>query len=333
MVDVRRKEWFEGGQMPSFGRNIKINWKLFVLLIPVLLVLWLATGIYIVQPGEQAVVRRFGKVNRTTGPGPHFHIPQPIEQVDKVAVEKIRRIEIGFRTIDPGPPARYKFVPAESHMLTGDEQIVDAQAIVQYKVRDPAKFLFNVRDLDTPSGALTDAAEVSLRQVVGQRPIDDVLIGKKLQIEIDIREFLQNVIDGYDSGLRVIEVKLQTVQPPKEVASAFSDVVSAKEDKDTLIKNADGYREDLLPRARGQAVQIIREAEAYKEERIKRSQGDADRFLVVLNEYSKAKDVTRKRMYLETMGRIMPDIKKFIIDPETGGNMLQLLPLDKGGDK
>ncbi|MCF7954611.1 MAG: FtsH protease activity modulator HflK [Phycisphaerae bacterium] len=333
MVDVRRKEWFEHGSMPPFKPNINVNWKLFLLLIPVLLALWLATGIYIVQPGEQAVVRRFGKVSRTTGPGPHFHIPQPIEKVDKVAVEKIRRIEIGFRTIDPGPPARYKFVPAESHMLTGDEQIVDAQAIVQYKVRDPAKFLFNVRNLDTPSGALTDAAEVSLRQVVGQRPIDDVLIGEKLQIEIDIREFLQNVIDGYDSGLRVIEVKLQTVQPPKEVASAFSDVVSAKEDKDTLIKNADGYREDLLPRARGQAVQIIREAEAYKEERIKRSQGDADRFLVVLNEYSKAKDVTRKRMYLETMERIMPDIKKFIIDPDTGGNMLQFLPLDKGGDK
>jgi len=333
MVDVRRKEWFEGGQMPSFNRNIKINWRLFLLLIPVLLVLWLATGIYIVQPGEQAVVRRFGKVSRTTGPGPHFHIPPPIEQVDKVAVEQIRRIEIGFRTITPGPPARYKFVPAESHMLTGDEQIVDAQAIVQYKVRDPAKFLFNVRDLDTPSGALTDAAEVSLRQVVGQRPIDDVLIGEKLQIEIDIREFLQKIIDGYDSGLRVIEVKLQTVRPPKEVAAAFSDVVSAKEDKDTLIKNADGYREDLLPRARGQAVQIIREAEGYKEERIKRSQGDADRFLVVLNEYSKAKDVTRKRLYLETMERIMPNIKKFIIDPDTGGNMLQFLPLDKGGDK
>ena len=333
MADVNRKEWFEGGSMPPIRPNININWKLFIWLIPVFVILWSLTGVYIVQPGEQAVVRRFGKAVRVTTPGPHFHIPQPIEQVNKVAVEKIRRIELGFRTISPGPPARYKFVPAESLMLTGDEQIVDAQVIVQYQVNDVANFLFNVHDIDAPRGALVDAAEVSLRKVVGQRPIDDVLIGEKLQIEIEIKKSLQDILDGYESGLRIIEVKLQTVQPPKEVASAFSDVVSAKEDKDRLIKEADGYREDLLPRARGQAQQILRKAEGYKEERIKRSQGDADRFLVILNEYSKAKDVTRKRMYLETMERILPGIKKFVIDKESGGNLLQFLPLDKGGAK
>ena len=152
MVDVRRKEWFEGGGMPQFKSPIKVKWSLFLLLIPVLLVLWALTGIYIVQPGEQGVVRRFGKVSRTTDPGPHFHIPMPIEQVNKVAVEKIRRIEIGFRTTNPGPPARYKFIPEESHMLTGDEQIVDAQAIVQYQINDPAKFLFNVRNARLPVG-------------------------------------------------------------------------------------------------------------------------------------------------------------------------------------
>jgi len=142
---------------------------------------------------------------------------------------------------------------------------------------------------------------VALRQVVGQRPIDDVLIEEKLQVEIDISELLQQIIDRYDSGIKIKEVKLQTIRPPKEVEKAFSDVVSAKEDKDRLIKEADGYREDLLPKARGEAQKIIREAEAYKAERIKHAQGDTDRFLAILKEYEKAKDVTRKRLYLETM--------------------------------
>ena len=278
-------------------------------------------------------MRRFGKVVRITKEGPHYRLPQPIERVDKVKVEKVRRIEIGFRTINPGPPARYRFMPEESLMLTGDEQIIDAQITVQYKVNEPKDFLFNVRGLEAERGALMDAAEVSLRQVVGQRPIDDVLITEKLQVEIDIRELLQRIIDKYESGVRVVEVKLQTVRPPKEVAAAFSDVVSAKEDKDRLIKEADGYREDVLPKARGQAQSIIRGAEAYKAERIKRAQGDADRFLSVLKEYEKAKAVTRKRLYLETMEQILPGIRKFIIDPDVSGNLLQFLPLEKGGEK
>jgi membrane protease subunit HflK len=218
-------------------------------------------------------------------------------------------------------------------MLTGDEQIVDAQIIVQYHVKDPEKFLFNVKGLETPQGALMDAAEVALRQVVGKRPIDDVLIGEKLQIEIDIRELLQRIIDKYDSGVGIKEVKLQTVRPPKEVAAAFSDVVSAKEDKERLIKEAEGYNKDVLPKARGQAQRMIEEAKAYKAERIDYAQGDADRFLAVLKEYEKAKDVTRTRLYLETMERILPGIRKFVIDPEVGGNLLQFLPLEKGGEK
>jgi membrane protease subunit HflK len=333
MTDVNRKQWYESGGMPPIRPNIKVNWKLFILLIPVLLILWLVTGIYIVEPGEQAVVRRFGKVVRTAMPGPHFHLPQPIEQVDKVAVEKIRRVEIGFRTISSGSTARYRFVPEESLMLTGDEQIVDAQIIVQYKVSDIENFLFKVRKLEGDDGVIIDAAEVSLRKVVGQRPIDDVLIGAKVEIEMEIRESLQSILNGYEAGISIKEVKLQTVQPPREVAAAFSDVVSAKEEKDTLIKQAKGYNEDLLPRTRGQGVQIEKKAEAYMQERIKHAEGDAERFLVVLKEYSNAKDVTRKRMYLETMGRILPSIRKFVIDPSTGGNLLQFLPLDKGGDK
>jgi membrane protease subunit HflK len=296
--------------------------------VPFLLILWILSGIYIVGPDEQGVVRRFGKVVRIAEPGPHYHLPSPIEKVDKPKIQQVRRIEIGFETISPGPPARYKFHEEESLMLTGDEQIIDAQVIVQYKIKDAADYLFNVRNLEGPQGTIKDAAEVALRQVVGQRPIDDVLIREKLQVEIDIRALLQGIVDGYESGVRIIEVKLQTVQPPKEVAASFSDVVSAKEDKEKLIQEAQGYKEDIIPKARGQARSIVLEAEGYKEEKIKRAQGDVAKFLAVLKEYEKAKDVTRKRLYLETMEKVLPGIKKFIIDSETGEGLLKLLPLE-----
>jgi membrane protease subunit HflK len=299
--------------------------------IPVLLILWLLTGIYIIGPDEQGVVRRFGKVVRVTEPGPHYRLPSPIEKVDKPKIQQVRRLEIGFQTIDPGPPARYKFHPEESLMLTGDEQIIDAQIIVQYKIKDAADYLFNVRNLEGSVGTIKDAAEVALRQVVGKRPIDDVLIGEKLQVEIDIRELLQEIVDGYESGVRITEVKLQTVQPPKEVAASFSDVVSAKEDKEKMIQEAQGYQEDIIPKARGQAKSMVLEAEGYKEEKIKRAQGDVAKFLAVLQEYDKAKDVTRKRLYLETMEKVFPGIKKFIIDSDTGDGLLKFLPIEGAG--
>ena len=315
-----------------FGPNINFDVRWLKLIIPAIVVLWLLSGIYIVGPDEQGVVRRFGKAVKVTEPGPHYHLPMPIEQVDKVKVKQVRRIEIGFITVSQSP-ARYKFIPAESLMLTGDEQIIDAQITVQYQVSDPVKFLFNVRDLERRHGALMDATEVALRQIVGKRPIDDVLVAEKLQVEIDTRELLQRIIDRYDSGVSIKEVKLQTVRPPQEVAAAFSDVVSAKEDKDRLIKEAEGYREDILPKARGKAASVIREAEGYKAQRIKRAEGDAARFLTVLKEYEKAKEVTRKRLYLETMEKILPGIRKFVIDRDVGGNVLQFLPLEKGGGK
>lgn len=318
---------------PLLDGRLKFNWAWLKWIVPLLIVLYLMSGIYIVQPGEQGVVRRFGKADRVVGPGPHYHIPPPFETVNKVQVEERRRIEIGFTTVPGTLPARYRFYPEESLMLTGDEQIIDAQIIIQYKVSDPEKFLFNVRDLEGRSGALKDAAEVALRHVVGQRPIDDVLVGAKFEVEADIKLLLQQILDGYDSGVRIEETKLQTVQPPSQVASAFSDVVSAREDKDRLIKEAEGYQADIIPKARGEAESIKRAAEGYKEERIKRAQGDADRFLAVLAEYRKAKDVTRKRLYIETMEKVLPNIRKFIIDAEAGGNLLQLLPLNEGAGR
>jgi len=323
----RTSQWETG----EYRMNFKFpqQWvPLLKLSVPILLVLWLLSGIYIVRPGEQGVVRRFGKVVRITEPGPHYRLPSPIEKVDKPKIQQVRRIEIGVETISPGPPARYRFHPEESMMLTGDEQIIDAQIIVQYKIKDAADFLFNVRNLEGPQGTIKDAAEVSLRQVVGERPIDDVLIKEKLQVEIDIRTLIQVIVDKYESGIRIIEVKLQTVQPPKEVAASFNDVVSAKEDKDKLIQEAEGYKEDIIHKARGEARSIVLAAEAYKEEKIKRAQGDVAKFLAVLKEYEKAKDVTRKRLYLETMEKVLPGIKKFIIDSETGEGLLKLLPLE-----
>jgi len=333
MARMRYSRWSDEHRAGPFGPEFRFNLVWLKWIIPAVIAVWFLSGIYIVGPDEQGVVRRFGRVAKITEPGPNYHLPQPIEKVDKVKVKKVRRLEVGFRTIYAGPPARYRFYPEESLMITGDEQIIDAQITVQYQVKDPAKFLFNVKDLEKPHGVLMDAAEVALRQVVGQRPIDDVLIAEKLQVEIDTKELLRQIVDGYEAGVRIIEVKLQTVQPPKEVASAFSDVVSAKEDKDRLVKEAEGYREDIIPKARGQANSIERAAEAYKAERIERAHGDTERFLAVLKEYEKAQNVTRKRLYLETMEQILPGIRKFVIDPEVSGNLLQFLPLEKEGAK
>jgi membrane protease subunit HflK len=273
-------------------------------------------------------VRRFGRVVRITDPGPHYKLPSPIEKVDKPKIQQVRRIEIGFETISQGQPARYKFHPEESLMLTGDEQIIDAQMAVQYKIKDPVDYLFNVRSLEGPQGTIKDAAEVALRQVVGQRPIDDVLITEKRQVEIDISTLLQEIVEGYESGIRITEVKLQDVQPPKEVAASFSDVVSAMEDKEKLIQEAKGYKEDLIPKARGEARSMVLAAEAYKAEKVTRAEGDVAKFLAVLAEYDKAKEVTRKRLYLEAMEKVLPGIRKFIIDSETGDGVLKLLPLE-----
>lgn len=291
-----------------------------------IVLLWLVSGIYIVSPAEQGVVRRFGKMVRITSSGLRYRLPWPIEKVDTPRVTEVKRIEVGFRVIDPGPPARYQFIPAESLMLTGDENIVDCQIIVQYKIKDPADYLFNIKDI---KGTLRDASEVALRQVIGNSDIDDALTIGKLHIQQEIRELLQRIMDGYESALLIIEVKLQTVRPPREVEAAFKDVVSAKEDRERLIYEAKGYQEDIIPKTKGRAAQILREAEAYREERIKRAQGDAGKFLAVLKEYEKAKDVTRERLYLETMEEILPNIKKVIIDSKVGGGLLQLLPLEE----
>ena len=293
------------------------------------LALWLFTGTYMVGPDEIGVVRTFGKYTRVAQSGLNYHFPYPIEQVNTPAVTEVKRIEIGFRTLRNG---QYRSVEKESLMLTGDENIVDAEMIVQYKIKDPVKYLFRIME---PELTVREAAEASLRTVVGRNKIDETLTTGKFKIQEETKIQLQLILDKYNSGIHVVAVQLQDVSPPKEVLGAFKDVASAKEDKNRMINQAEGYRNNVIPKARGEAEAMIRDAEGFKQARIKRSEGDAAKFTTILKEYRKAKSITQKRLYLETMERVLPNIEKIIIPDKNSGNMLNLLNLNpgKGGKK
>ncbi len=293
------------------------------------LALWLFTGVYMVGPDEVGVVRTFGEFTRVAQSGLNYHFPYPIEQVNTPAVTEVKRIEIGFRTLRNG---QYRSVEKESLMLTGDENIVDAEMIVQYKIKDPVAYLFNIVE---PELTVRQAAEASLRTVVGRNKIDETLTTGKFKIQEETKIQLQLILDKYDSGIHVVAVQLQDVSPPKEVIGAFKDVASAKEDKNRMVNQAEGYRNNVIPKARGEAEAMIRDAEGFKQARIKRSEGDAVKFTTILREYRKAKSITQKRLYLETMERVLPNIEKIIIPDKNSGNMLNLLNLNpgKGGQK
>jgi len=277
---------------------------------------WLASGIYMVGPGHVGVVRTFGKETARTEPGLNYRFPWPIQRADVVSVEQIRRVEVGFRT--------GQRVHEEALMLTGDENIVEAQIVVQYRVADPAKFLFRLRE---PEVALRAATEVALRSTVGSMTIDQVMIEERAKVQDDARIFIQRLMDAYESGLVITDVKLQAADPPDAVRDAFHDVVRAREDREKVINQARGYQADILPKARGEAQKILREAEGYKEQRVLIAQGESSRFLSVLAEYEKAKDVTRDRLHLETMEKILPDSEKVILDGGVGQRLLPLMPV------
>ncbi len=304
-------------QIPDF------NFKITPVLVG-LIVLWLGTGIYIVGPDEVGVVRTFGKFTRVVQSGLNWKFPAPIETVDTPKVTEVKRIEIGFRTLKNG---QYRTVEKESLMLTGDENIVDAEMIVQYKIKDPVAYLFRIVG---PELTVREAAEASLRTVVGRNKIDETLTTGKFTIQEETKTQLQSILDIYNSGIHVVAVQLQDVSPPKEVIGAFKDVASAKEDKNRMINQAEGYRNDIIPKARGEAEAMIRDAEGFKESRIKRSEGDAAKFTTILKEYRKAKSITEKRLYLETMEKVLPDIEKIVVPDKNSGNMLNLLNLNTG---
>ena len=289
-----------------------------------LVALWLATGVYSVGPDEVGVVRTFGKFTRVVQSGLNWKFPSPIETVNTPKVTEVKRIEIGFRTLKNG---QYRTVEKESLMLTGDENIVDAEMIVQYKIKDPISYLFKIV---APELTVREAAEASLRTVVGRNKIDETLTTGKFTIQEETKEQLQLILDKYNSGIHVVAVQLQDVSPPKEVLGAFKDVASAKEDKNRMINQAEGYRNDVIPKARGEAEAMIRDAEGFRESRIKRSEGDAVKFTTILKEYRKAKSITEKRLYLETMEKVLPDIEKIIVPDKDSGNMLNLLNLNTG---
>ena len=285
------------------------------------IVIWLLLGLYSVGPDEVGVVQRFGKYNRVVGSGLNYHIPYPIETVKTPKVTEVKRIEIGFRTVGKN---QYRTIEQESLMLTGDENIVDAELIVQYKIKDPIDYLFNFIG---PELTLREASEASLRTVIGRHNIDEALTSGKLMIQEETKELLQIILDKYETGVIVVAVQLQDVSPPKQVIDAFKDVASAKEDKNRMINEAEGYRNDVIPKARGQAQAMIRESEGFRESRIKRAEGDVAKFKAIVKEYTKAKEVTKERLYLEAMEEILPGIDKYIVPNGEDGNLLNLLNL------
>ena len=290
--------------------------------IGIAVVIWLLLGLYSVGPDEVGVVQRFGEYNRVVSSGLNYHFPYPIETVQTPKVTEVKRIEIGFRTIGKN---QYRTIEQESLMLTGDENIVDAELIVQYKIKDPIDYLFNFIG---PELTLRAASQASLRTLVGRHNIDQALTSGKLMIQEETKELLQITLDKYETGVIVVAVQLQDVSPPKQVIDAFKDVASAKEDKNRMINEAEGYRNDIIPKARGEAQAMIREAEGFRESRIKRAEGDVAKFKAIVKEYNKAKDVTKERLYLEAMEEILPGIDKYIVPNGEDGNLLNLLNLN-----
>ena len=290
---------------------------------------WFFTGVYMVGPDEVGVIRTFGAYTHQTQPGLNWHYPYPVQTVRTPKVTEVKRIEIGFRTTRNG---QYRTVEKESLMLTGDENIVDAELIVQYRIKEPENYLFKIVE---PELTVREASEASLRTIVGMNNIDETLTTGKYRIQEEAKKQIQAILDKYQSGIQVVAAQLQDVSPPKQVIAAFKDVASAKEDKNRLINQAEGYRNDVIPKARGEAEAMIRGAEGFKESRIKRAEGDVAKFNTVLKEYRKAKDITRERLYLETMEKVLPGVEKVIIPDKDSGNMLNLLNLStsKGEQK
>jgi modulator of FtsH protease HflK len=296
----------------------------------VALVLWLLSGVFIVAPDERGIVLRFGRVVREADSGPGYHLPWPIEEVFRPSVTQIRKEEFGFRTIDVGPPARYSDEDSEALMVTGDENIVKLQFIVQYRIKQDADgardFLFNLRN---PEQTIRDSAEAAMREVIGRNKIDDALTEGKERIQNDAQALMQQILDHYDSGIEVMTIKLQDVDPPDQVADAFKDVISAQQDRERLINESRGYANDVVPKARGQAAQLLNEADAYAQSKVNEAQGAAGRFVALHDEYTKASGVTRTRLYLETMEEVLGRANLLLLDESAGKQVVPYLPLDQ----
>lgn len=310
------KNLFPGGKVGGGG----------IALVAVLIfVLWLATGFYRVETDQQGVVLRFGEFSELTQPGLNYHLPYPIESVITPPVTNVNRVDIGFRTFaDVRNPDRVQDIPQESLMLTGDENIVDVDFSVFWRISDAAKFLFNMQD---PEGNVKSVAQSVMREVLGRMEITPILTEARNEIEQEVARLTQEVLDGYDAGVEIRQVQLQKVDPPVAVIDAFRDVQAARADKERQRNEAEAYANDIIPRARGEASQIEQAAQAYLQQTVAEAEGDAQRFVKVYEEYAKAKDVTQKRIYLETMEKVLAGMNKVIIADDQGSGVVPYLPL------
>lgn len=282
------------------------------------------TSFYTIRPNEKGVIQRFGKYIRTTDSGLHFKLPFNIETIKKVPVEDVLKEEFGFRTAQAGVRTRYSTADYsdESLMLTGDLNSALVEWIVQYRIKDPVQYLFNVRNVRE---TLRDVSESVMRLVVGDRSVDEVIVLSRQEIEDEAQQRTQQVLDDYETGIKVVNIRLQDVVPPEKVQAAFNEVNEARQEKERIINQALAAYNQVIPQAEGQAKQTIRQAEGYATNRVNRAKGDAERFLAVWREYTKAQNVTRRRLYLETMREILPNLERIYVIDEAQKGLIPLL--------
>jgi len=286
------------------------------------LVLWLLTGVYTIQPAEQGVVLRFGAFVDTIGSGLHFRLPYPIEVVLRPNVEAENQLRVGYLRENDDPQAPAIDISAESGMLTGDENVVDLNFDVFWKVSDAEKFLFAVKDVQSTIKAV---AESAMREVVGNNKIETVQTDGRVIVQQDVQKLMQHVLDSYGAGVNITRVAVLKVDPPTQVIDAFRDVQAARADQEKRRNEAQKYQNTIVPQARGDAAKIVQDAEAFKAKAVTEAQGEAQRFMSILDQYKNSKQVTRERMYLETMQRVLGGTNKIVIENKSG--VIQYLPL------
>lgn len=306
------------------------NGMLIVIILAILAGLWAVSGFYVVNPGENAVVQRFGAWERTQAePGLGYHLPSPFETVNVINVEEIRNLNIGFSDVfSRGRSSARREIPEESLMLTSDRNIVDLHLIIQWNIKSAEDYLFNIF---AQENTVKKVAESAIREVVGQTDMFPIITTGRAAVAQRTQEIIQSNLDLYESGVNITQVLIDKAEVHPDVQGAFQDVQSAKQDAEEVRNRADAYREDILPKARGKAKQMLQEAEAYKQSTVAKSNGDADRFKSVLKSYQEGKDVTKERMYIETMEQVLRNAEKIIIDQngEGQGGVVPYLPLEQ----
>ncbi len=307
-----------GGGLPS-GPSARQFGGGFGLLVILVVVVWLASGFYIVDASQRGVVLRFGKFIESTQPGPRWHLPWPIESAEVVNVTGVRTVEIGYRN-----NVKSK-VLKESLMLTDDENIVDVQFAVQYILKSPTEYLFNNR---IPDDSVLQAAETAIREIVGKNSMDFVIFEGRSEVAARAHKLTQEILDRYGTGINISKVTMQNAQPPEQVQASFDDAVKAGQDRERQKNEGQAYANDVIPKAKGMASRLQAESEGYRQRVIERAEGDAARFRQVVTEYNKAPQVTRDRLYIEAMQQIMTNTTKVLVD-QKGSNNLIYLPLDK----